>query len=51
MAESAAGERLYHLTDTHWNDRGAFVAYQQVMTQSARRWPCARTSWTTWNHA
>ena len=31
MAESAAGERLYHLTDTHWNDRGAFVAYQQVM--------------------
>jgi hypothetical protein len=31
MTESAASERLYHLTDTHWNDRGAFVAYQQVM--------------------
>jgi hypothetical protein len=24
-------ERLYHLTDTHWNDLGAFVAYEQVM--------------------
>ena len=25
------GERLYHLTDTHWNERGAFVAYQQII--------------------
>ena len=24
-------ERLYQLTDTHWNDRGAFVAYQQII--------------------
>jgi hypothetical protein len=24
-------ERLYHLTDTHWNDIGAYVAYAQVM--------------------
>src|SRR5262249_48273920 len=23
-----ARERLYFLTDTHWNDRGAFLAYQ-----------------------
>jgi alginate O-acetyltransferase complex protein AlgJ len=23
--------RLYHLTDTHWNDIGAFVAYRQVI--------------------
>jgi len=23
--------RLYHRTDTHWNDLGAFVAYDQVM--------------------
>ena len=33
LAASASGERLYHLTDTHWNDRGAFVAYQQVMAR------------------
>jgi hypothetical protein len=25
-----ARERVYHRTDTHWNDRGAFVAYQEV---------------------
>ena len=24
-------ERLYHRTDTHWNDRGAFVAYQSIV--------------------
>ena len=24
-------ERIYHRTDTHWNDRGALVAYQQIM--------------------
>jgi hypothetical protein len=23
-------ERLYHRTDTHWNDLGAFVGYQQI---------------------
>jgi alginate O-acetyltransferase complex protein AlgJ len=25
--------RLFHLTDTHWNDLGAFVAYRQVIEQ------------------
>jgi alginate O-acetyltransferase complex protein AlgJ len=24
-------ERLYHLTDTHWNERGAYVAYAAVL--------------------
>jgi len=24
-------ERLYHLTDTHWNDRGAYVGYVQII--------------------
>ncbi len=23
-------ERLYHVTDTHWNDAGAFVAYREL---------------------
>jgi alginate O-acetyltransferase complex protein AlgJ len=33
LQASASGERLYHRTDSHWNDRGAFVAYQQVMAR------------------
>jgi hypothetical protein len=24
-------ERLYHRTDTHWNQRGAFIAYQAII--------------------
>ena len=24
-------ERLYHLTDTHWNERGAYVAYAAIL--------------------
>ena len=24
-------ERLFHRTDTHWNERGAFLAYQQII--------------------
>jgi hypothetical protein len=31
LAAAKAADRVYHLTDTHWNDLGAFVAYQQVM--------------------
>ena len=33
-------ERLFHQTDTHWNDRGAFVAYQQII--DAVRGKCRR---------
>lgn len=31
LREAKAGGRLYHRTDTHWNDLGAFVAYQQII--------------------
>ena len=31
MRAAKAGDRLYHMTDTHWNERGAFVAYQQII--------------------
>jgi hypothetical protein len=31
LRAARADGRLYHLTDTHWNDLGAFVAYEQVM--------------------
>jgi alginate O-acetyltransferase complex protein AlgJ len=30
LAAKSSG-RLYHVTDTHWNQRGAFVAYQQII--------------------
>jgi alginate O-acetyltransferase complex protein AlgJ len=32
-------ERVYHRTDTHWNDRGAFVGYQQILDALAAEVP------------
>jgi alginate O-acetyltransferase complex protein AlgJ len=32
-------ERLYHLTDTHWNQRGAFVAYKTIIEAAATAFP------------
>jgi hypothetical protein len=31
LLAAKARERLYHRTDTHWNDRGAFVGYQGIV--------------------
>jgi alginate O-acetyltransferase complex protein AlgJ len=31
LLAAKAHERIYHRTDTHWNDRGAFVGYQQIV--------------------
>jgi hypothetical protein len=31
LLTAKAGERLYHRTDTHWNDRGAYVAYAAIV--------------------
>jgi hypothetical protein len=36
-------ERLYHLTDTHWNDRGALIAYQQIIGAVRAQVPVAWT--------
>jgi len=30
VTAAKARDRTYFLTDTHWNDRGAFVAYRQI---------------------
>ena len=35
-------ERLYHRTDTHWNDRGAFVAYQSIIDALTEDFPALR---------
>ncbi|MHC4506510.1 MAG: alginate O-acetyltransferase AlgX-related protein [Planctomycetota bacterium] len=40
---AAKGERfLYHRTGTHWNDRGAFVAYRAIMERLSGWFPRAR---------
>jgi alginate O-acetyltransferase complex protein AlgJ len=31
LLAAKAHDRIYHRTDTHWNDRGAFVGYQQIV--------------------
>ncbi|HVN14525.1 MAG TPA: hypothetical protein VMT73_02205 [Anaerolineales bacterium] len=32
-------EQIYYSTDTHWNDYGAFIAYQQVMAVLQKTYP------------
>jgi hypothetical protein len=39
-------ERLYQQTDTHWNDRGALLAYQQIITLVRVRVPRTPPAWT-----
>ena len=36
-------ERLYHRTDTHWNDRGAFVGYQCIVDALKEDVPALRS--------
>jgi hypothetical protein len=46
LFEAAAHERIYHKTDTHWNDRGTLVAYQQIIGAVRRRVPATPPAWT-----
>jgi alginate O-acetyltransferase complex protein AlgJ len=41
-----ARERIYQQTDTHWNDRGALVAYQQIIDAVRARVPAVPPAWT-----
>jgi len=36
LRTAGAAERLYHRTDTHWNDVGAFTAYREIMARLPR---------------
>ncbi len=38
-------ERIYQRTDTHWNDRGAFLAYQQIIRAVRARLPAVPPEW------
>jgi hypothetical protein len=39
-------ERIYQKTDTHWNDRGALVAYQQLIAAVRAQAPAVPPAWT-----
>lgn len=39
LRQSKQTERCYHLTDTHWNDYGAWIAYTEIMQGLAHRRP------------
>jgi hypothetical protein len=39
-------ERIYQQTDTHWNDRGALVAYQRIIGALRARVPRTPVAWT-----
>ena len=44
--DAKARERVYQQTDTHWNDRGALVAYQQIIDAVRARVPATPPAWT-----
>ncbi len=46
LLEAKARERVYQRTDTHWNDRGALVAYQQMIGAIRTRIPSVPPPWT-----
>jgi alginate O-acetyltransferase complex protein AlgJ len=46
LFEAKARERIYHQTDTHWNDRGGLVAYQRIIDAARMRVPATPPAWT-----
>lgn len=42
LAAKRSGVRLFQKTDTHWNDRGGWVAYQAMMAAIRQRLPAVR---------
>ena len=45
LIEAKARDRLYYITDTHWNERGAFVAYQAIVEAVRQQVPAAPPAW------
>jgi hypothetical protein len=39
LLDAKQHERVYHVTDSHWNARGAFVGYHALVEELARRFP------------
>jgi alginate O-acetyltransferase complex protein AlgJ len=45
LVRARTGERLYDFTDTHWNDRGALVAYQRLIEAVRQQVPSTPPAW------
>ena len=45
LDHAKAAERIYYLTDTHWNDRGAFAAYQAIINNVRAQNPRVPPAW------
>lgn len=45
LLASKPGERLFHRTDTHWNDRGAYVAYRAITDRLHELQPAVPPAW------
>jgi hypothetical protein len=45
LFDAKTRERVYQQTDTHWNDRGALVAYQRIITAVRARVPGTPPAW------
>jgi alginate O-acetyltransferase complex protein AlgJ len=39
LEEARKTERIYHKTDSHWNDRGALVGYREIMNRVSAWFP------------
>jgi alginate O-acetyltransferase complex protein AlgJ len=46
LFEAKTRERIYHKTDTHWNDRGGLLAYQRIVEAVRARVPSTPPPWT-----
>jgi hypothetical protein len=46
LLDAKTRERIYQQTDTHWNNRGAFVAYQRIIAAARARVPRVPPAWT-----
>jgi alginate O-acetyltransferase complex protein AlgJ len=46
LLEGKKNERLYYLTDTHWNQRGALLAYQRIIEAVRQQVPATPPAWT-----
>lgn len=45
LFEAKTRERVYQRTDTHWNERGALAAYQQIINAVRARVPATPPAW------
>jgi alginate O-acetyltransferase complex protein AlgJ len=39
LLASSKSRQIYYKTDSHWNGRGAFIAYREIMTAASQTYP------------